>query len=98
MDNNESSTYFTSWLEYTDNVVCPSFDDFATWRQWFYPANKNTEFTLSPDCSICESEAYEDIESPLNQNKKIVHLIIVILNFNLILCVCNVCCERLILL
>ena len=61
------SAYFTSWLAYTDKVAGPSFDDFATFRQWLYPATQDTEFTLSPDCNSCQAEPFEDIQSPTNQ-------------------------------
>ena len=67
MDMDTLPMYFTSWLEYTEKVAGPSFDDFATWRDWLYQANANTEFTLSPDCTSCASESFEDDISPTNQ-------------------------------
>ena len=67
LDMDTIPSYFTSWLEYTDKVAGPSFDDFATWRDWLYQANQNTEFTLSPDCNSCEAEPFEDDIDPTDQ-------------------------------
>lgn len=55
LDSSAISSYFTSWQKYTDTVVGPSFDDFATWRQWLLPANARTQFTTSSDCTQCSN-------------------------------------------
>eukprot|EP00485_Elphidium_margaritaceum_P008249 CAMPEP_0202688380 /NCGR_PEP_ID=MMETSP1385-20130828/3905_1 /ASSEMBLY_ACC=CAM_ASM_000861 /TAXON_ID=933848 /ORGANISM="Elphidium margaritaceum" /LENGTH=1949 /DNA_ID=CAMNT_0049343345 /DNA_START=200 /DNA_END=6049 /DNA_ORIENTATION=+ len=68
LDRETLPSYFTSWLEYTDKVVGPSFDDFATWRQWFSAATENTEFSLSEDCTVCAPQpAADDVRSGVNQ-------------------------------
>jgi len=54
--------YFSSWLDYTDSVAGPSLDDFASWRDWLVPADDNTLFTTSPDCSSCEMDLGLDAE------------------------------------
>ena len=37
----------------TDFMASSSLNDHRTWRQWFYPADQETVFAVSEDCSSC---------------------------------------------
>jgi len=54
-------SYFTSYSDITDFMASSSLNDHKTWRQWFSPADEDTKFMVSEDCSSCmETEDFED--------------------------------------
>eukprot|EP01084_Bolivina_argentea_P098202 176497_1 len=44
---------FTSYSDVTDNVASSSLNDHVTWREWFLPADGDTEFAISEACDVC---------------------------------------------
>ena len=78
LDADVLPSYFTSWQEYTDTVAGPSFDDFATWREWLVMADARTQFAIAPDCTQCATESWHEaggaVEGVQSANNQVYHM------------------------
>ena len=50
------SQYFTSWVGWHHSLSGPLKSDTVNWGEWYLPdnGNQNTQYLLSPDCSVCD--------------------------------------------